>query len=342
MHFSSTHQVVHYLKQKKAYIVLGGVIAVVFYCYSLIFFSKTYESSAIVYNTNNKIKSPSQAVQDANDGYTIINWVYSTELINHLISRFNIYEHFEIDTIKADAYAVCFNAVSSNVSVSTTPYGAVKISYRDRDRYFAAAITNEILSQVDKLNEQMVFAVRKQAIHEYDILLGELSRDLNSQRDSIKETILSLSNLQKTHQISSFGISNAVNTLSRTASNYESLASEWLNTRKSYLLSLKLIEKSNLPSFVIVQHALPEVPESNYTLANMGFILLVFLMGNWIMIFILLAIAKYADNLRMLLFRSYSPPSEMGETKIYPIDYIKYREEENEEISEKENVKKTL
>ena len=335
MSFSSNHQVILYLNRNKRYIFLGGILSVFIYFLTVFISPRTYQSGAIIYNTGSTNKGNGsrneQVVQDLNDGYTIINWVYSTELVDHLISKFNLYDHYGIDTISKDAYAKCFNAVSNNVAVSITPYNAVKITVKDKDRILASRIANEILNQVDDLNEQMVIARKKQVVHEYDVLLDELSREVNSQRDSIKILAASLSRLKTTSGNYSVKIEGIVNSLTQTSLGYEKLAGEWLNVRKSYLLSLKYIEKYNLPSFVIIQHALPEIPENPYSLANFGFALIVFIGGGWIVVFLLIAIVKYS-NYAKTVFKNINSENPDGDNlRVIPIDYLEHDQKRTDE-----------
>lgn len=343
MNFSSGSEVLHFLRQKKLSILCGGLIAVAIYVLFLFLHVKKYESNAIIYNSNkNKSDyiylSKDNSLQDVGDSYTIINWVYSTELIDHLIKKFDLYSHYEIKPKELDSYSKCFNEISNNIAVNITSYGAVKISVTDKDRFFSADVTNEILSQVDKLNEQKVVANRKYIIREYEFLLKELSSDVSSQRDTIKKLLASLSEVPKTDKANYEKVLVILNTLTQASSNYEKLSNEWLTARKAHLLSLKDIEKFNLPTFVIVQYALPELPKSVFSMANLVLMLLVFISGAWLTAFIILLNFKYSAHVKFLLANSSQEDESKNTPKVYPLNDSNFVKQ-NKGKTEAENLK---
>lgn len=309
MNFYNSLDVIIYLKKNKYFILSGGFCAIVVFLAIKYFSPRIYESNVIVYNANKfnnetATGKTSQQIQDIDDAYTIINWVYSTELINHLLSKFNLLQHYQIDTSKESHYTLGFNLLSDNISVSTTSYNAVKISVRDKDRIKSAEIANEIIRKVDALNEGLVIANRKQIIQVYDVLLEELSEECNRQKDNISSLTDKLSAViarSKVAGISTFKMEGLENSLLKAGFNFEKSSSDWLNTKKSHLMSLKYIEKFNLPSFVIVRHALPPASESPYTFANLGLLILLFILGSWIIIFFLIMKYRYGEYLGFLL-----------------------------------------
>ncbi len=204
--------------------------------------------------------------------------------------------------------------------MNLTPYGAVKITVSDPDRFIAAAIANEILSQVDNLNKQKVVENRKYVIREYEFLLKEFSSDVNSQRDSIKKLLESFSQFAKENKVSYEKTESTLNSLSNASREYEKLSGDWLTLRKVHLLSLKEIEKFNLPNFVIVQYALPETLEPVLSPSHVAFVFLVFIFGLWASIVVLLLYFKYSNDLKFILNNSVSRNGHKSEAGIEVLD----------------------
>ncbi len=317
MNFSSGQEVLLYLKYKKKTILIGGLIGAAIYIMVFALYPKKYEANTIIYSAS---KSKAEAVQlsdanslqNLNESYTIINWVYSTQLINHLITKFDLYKHYNIDASISDSYSICFNKITQSINVYLTPYGAVRINTKDKDRFVAADIANEILVHIDKLNKEKIIENRKFAIREYEFLLKEFSVDVNSQRDSIKSIINSFSKLAKENKIDFEKTEKTINNLSNASFNYERLSGDWLTLRKVHLLSLKELEKFNLPSFVILQYALPEALESFFSLENAGFLVLAFIFGIWLTITFLLLYFRYSSSLKIIFGNSTHEKNGFG------------------------------
>jgi len=323
MKFSSNQELIKYIKQKRIPVFLGGLSFVFAYLLFLLFYPKKYESSAVIYNSNkNRTESLKQdnTLQGLNESYTIINWVYSTQLINHVISKFNLYQHYEIDKSHPDAYSSCFEEASSAISINLTPYGAVKITVKDKNRFLAAALTNEIIYQIDKLNEQKVIENRKYVIREYEFLLKEFTVDVNSQHDSIGKFLSVLAQYSQNGNINKWKQEEVMNSLVNSAKNYERLSSEWLVLRKAHLLSLKELEKFNLPNFVILQLALPEKANSPYSFSNLVLDIVIFVFGMWIMIMLLVVYNKFSGHIKFVFGKTETIMPDKGPLIKYPIN----------------------
>ena len=313
------HKTIYYLKRKKKPILVTGLLFLLTYCLFYFFHPISYESSAIIYTSSpEKKEKTSTVVQGEDESYQIVNWVYSSVLIDHLIKQFKLIEHYDFQNHGEEKYAECFNEISDNISTKSTSYGAIKLSVKDKDRHMAANIANEILKQINQLNIESVMNIRKKTIAEYDNVFKELSVVVKTERDSISHILGFLNKLTQTNGKNSEVLESATQSLLQTSYNYERLSSEWLDVKRKHLTSLKLIEKNGLPSYVIVKYALPPTRISFFSFSNILACFLSFFSGLIVAILSLLFYQNYSQHIKFLITEPNQDEEE--NPRVYPIN----------------------
>lgn len=309
MRLDNARDVFIFLKSKKYILLLVGVLGFTATLINSIFFTTHfYESSVEMYNTNKNRKTftsgnEETAVQDIEDEYNIINWVYSSELIEHLIKKFNVYQHYEIDTTDEMHFRNTFNALSENITVTSTRYHAIRITVRDKDRIMAADMANEIVEEVQTLNNKLAKEKREQIVNLYDMLLKDLSMEAQQQRDSIKLIVNTISPL--VYKLSGYSTRSKVeeleNSLSRVTFNLEGIANDWMSTKKYHLMSMQYLEKFDLRAYSVMKHALPETAIEKYSYAKFVLALLTGMGTLWFTGLLLVLYQTYVGRLRYII-----------------------------------------
>ncbi len=302
-------------------ILIASAISLFIYFCVFISFPVQYESNAIIYNASPDKKEDNLQLQDGREGFKIINFVYSSDLINHLIKKFDLAKHYDIKAKGSDADAECFNTIAENIAVSSTFFGAVKISVRDYDRFMAADLTNEIVARVNTLNEELVLRQRKKLANDFEALSNAFFKDVTAERDSLNHLINVFNSGLNKGNLNSEKIMNARQTLMSTALNYEHLSREWLTMRRSHLVSLNNAQKNNLAAGTIVKYALPQKALEFYSPVVVGKALLSAFSGFWLATLLLLVYHKYRSYTWWLL-TSINDDETATDTKVYPISQV--------------------
>jgi uncharacterized protein involved in exopolysaccharide biosynthesis len=101
----------------------------------------------------------------------MIQILNSREIKDHIIEKFNLIEHYEIDTAKKYWKAKLYKYVKNNVQFSRTDNLAIEITVEDTDPFLAAQIANEIADYYDILKRQIV---QQRSIEAFNILQEEM------------------------------------------------------------------------------------------------------------------------------------------------------------------------
>lgn len=101
----------------------------------------------------------------------MIQILNSREIKEHIIEKFNLIEHYQIDTTKKYWKTKLYKYVKSNVQFSRTDNLAIEITVEDTDPILAANIANEISDYYDILKRQIV---QQRSIEAFNILQEEM------------------------------------------------------------------------------------------------------------------------------------------------------------------------
>lgn len=112
------------------------------------FITPKYKSEAIVY--------PGGRTEFSDETYTeqMLQIMESQEIIDSITETFDLMSHYEIDKNYQHAKTALLGEYHDRVSISKTPYDAVKIKVLDEDPEIACAMVNEIIRLYNvKFNE---------------------------------------------------------------------------------------------------------------------------------------------------------------------------------------------
>lgn len=112
------------------------------------FITPKYKSEAIVY--------PGGMSEFSNETYTeqMLQIMESQEIMDSVVKTFDLMKHYKIDPKYKYAKTALIGEYRDRVSISKTPYDAVKIKVLDKDPEIACAMVNEIIRLYNvKFNE---------------------------------------------------------------------------------------------------------------------------------------------------------------------------------------------
>ena len=116
-----------------------------------------YKSISVVYPVNLSPSSEESTTEQ------LLQWFNSEEVKKAVCDKFDLYKHYDIDTLDA-RHQTYFNLKYKElVSINATLYESIEISVKDQDPYMAKKINQGI---IDAANE-LITSVKKERLHEY-------------------------------------------------------------------------------------------------------------------------------------------------------------------------------
>lgn len=183
--------------KRKLLIAISFVAAVVSAIVSLLVQEK-FKSSVIIYpamsNTvafTDEVHAEQSAAQfgEEEQAEQMIQILQSADVRDRVVSKYNLMEHYKIDTASKIKMTALNETYNDNINFSRTPYGSVEISVMDHDPVYAANIANDIANFVDTAKNRMINERSREALK-----VAEKERDnLKKEIKMIVDSMLSLS-----------------------------------------------------------------------------------------------------------------------------------------------------
>lgn len=113
----------------------------------------------------------------------------SQKLAFNIISKFNLYKAYQIDSGISPYYReAVLKQFNNNYSIKKNDLGALEITVYDEDKQRAAAIANEIMTQIDNYNRETLAAINSKNSNIYKQRYEEKIASLRKLKDSLNNT----------------------------------------------------------------------------------------------------------------------------------------------------------
>ena len=296
------------VKNKRLIIIVALIVATITIIYQL-YTPMAYESTVSFFVDNNESQNTKANEGDLNtitysdaNGDRLYHMAKSTEMIDHLVKKFNLYYHFGIDSNSAMHYEMLNVTMQSNIRVRITEHNSISITVTDNDKMMAAKIANEIFMKLDIMTKDLIISTAEKKIKIYDQLLRDMKKQSFSQTEEFKKLIDGVSSLiGKQHLLNSennlvYDLKGQLELLSLQLS---SINNDLLKTIKVYEIASIALKKENLPTLRIINIALPD-SNSHKALSAIFYVLGFSFIAAFITIFIIGLLYNYREPLKEL------------------------------------------
>lgn len=171
---------------------LAGLIAVI-YC---LFAPNYYKSKAIFYPSNPRIASRGALFGGADENMDffggnsemnrILNIAKSSELINYVVKKYDLYAHYEIDSTELEAPHYVTEDFLKLYKVNKNAENAVEISVEDTDREKTADMVWAILGKIDEINSRLTKDNQRRILKSFEKKLLDKQSEYDITMDSLR------------------------------------------------------------------------------------------------------------------------------------------------------------
>lgn len=169
-------------KWKKHIIIITIAAAIIGAVFSSSYFiTPMYKSEAVLYPDN------IWEFSDETNTEQMLQVIQSQDIIDSVISDFNLDEHYKIDKDYKYYKTALINEYRSNVSISRTPYDAITIKVLDRDPEIACGMVNDIIRLYDLKVRSLQKAKHLEYIYQLKFQLSNHDKYLDSLKNRLNE-----------------------------------------------------------------------------------------------------------------------------------------------------------
>ncbi|MDA9775710.1 Wzz/FepE/Etk N-terminal domain-containing protein [Flavobacteriales bacterium] len=181
--------------KRKLIILITIIAAIAAIIYSLLIEEK-FKSTVTLYpamsNTvafTDEVHPEQSAAQfgEEEQAEQMIQILQSAEIRNSIVEKYNLMEHYEIDTASKIKYTSLNKMYEENVSFSRTKYGSVLVDVMDKNPEMAADMANDIANLFDNTKNRMINERSSEALNVALAERDKLKNDISGIVDTLGE-----------------------------------------------------------------------------------------------------------------------------------------------------------
>lgn len=179
-------------------IIITTLVAVIGSAIIVLIIPVYYQAATTFYAASPDLAMPESIFGTVNEGMEyygededidrIMTIAESSELAAFLIQRFNLYEHYKIDTTKEKAPYYVMEVFADLYNVKKTKYDAIELSVEDRNRELAAEMANTARVKIDELAQRLIKSSQEKVLETYQTSIQEKNEMLTTLGDSLRQT----------------------------------------------------------------------------------------------------------------------------------------------------------
>jgi uncharacterized protein involved in exopolysaccharide biosynthesis len=240
---NSTDLIIFLYKKRLPIIIITLFGAVVSIIISLTI-TPMYKSSVILYPASSTsvsksllsggVKDNLMAFGDEEETEQLIQILESNDIVNYIVEKYNLLQHYEIDSTSKFKRTNLYKTYSSNISFKKTRLQSVEIEVFDKDPVYAADIANDISHYADSVMNK----IRKKRAWDALLIVEYEYKKLGKQIQEMSDSLSSLNKLgvlDYTEQVTSYssGLAEGIATGKISASGIKYLENK-LKSLESY------------------------------------------------------------------------------------------------------------
>ena len=191
-HDINTNVIFQFLRKRRNVLLITSMLAAITSIIFSLLIEDKYESSVILFpstttsvsrallNDENYKEKDFLEFGKEEEAEQLIQLLNSDEIRNHIIKKFDLMNHYDIDPEAEFKQTELFNEYKSNIDFNRTKFMSVKIEVLDTDKEYAANIANEIALKVEEVRSNILKKVAQQGFEivkkEYNSFVSEINR----------------------------------------------------------------------------------------------------------------------------------------------------------------------
>jgi hypothetical protein len=253
------------LKNKGKHLIILLITALLsFFAFKFILLS--YSSTATFYVNDLSILSSNtmdvrsiENMSNEDNLNRLFQLAHSSRLHEHLIKTFSLIKHYGVDTTQEFYFQKTLAAIQSRITVKRGPFNTIIITAKDKFRYMAADMANEIVRYIDLLNQDYFKRSLEKKIKISEQFISQLKKENETKSKTVDRLL---------QQMNSMVISNDLPTrmvllqqqqkLSEILFALETSTRDLIQSQRLYSLAFQSINNNNFPGITIVQKGMAQ------------------------------------------------------------------------------------
>ncbi len=169
------------IKWRKQLIVTAVVSGIVSFVFTLPqFMTPMFKATSVIYPVSLKSYSKESPTEQ------MVQYLNSVEVLEKLVAPFDLYEHYEVDSVGLYPRFEMLKRINENVKVAKTEFESIEINIWDKDPFVAARMCDSLIRYADEKALTILRDSCREALVIIKSQLDEKKAELDSMENAIK------------------------------------------------------------------------------------------------------------------------------------------------------------
>lgn len=234
----------------------------------------------------------------------ILQFVHSNRMTDHLIQKFNLYQHYNVNPSSPYGYHHISLVLNHKIEARKSPFENVVITVSDNDRDFAARMADEVASYTDVLAREYFSSVLGGKLAYYREIIQELDGNFQRKTDTLNATLAAIREMKKSasgDEDLKNKLTEAENALLNQAAQMSDIIDRLAEIKKSQQWILSLMNTQEVKFISVMQKAIPD--PSNLFLLRMLLCCVAAVAASWIAVLFIYFAKTYRQYFNLFFSR---------------------------------------
>ncbi len=188
----------------------------------------------------------------------IYSVIYSTEMLDYLIKKFNLYKHFHVNINDPYHYENMIGTLLNKISAIKTDHSVMTLTVKDRNPELAADIANDIVNQINVICRDQYLSKINQKIAFYENMLRDVQSQDSMQRTQMYTVIKEVKEIGRLFNRNSEQAEKLDNQLLSLTQHLQNNSENFSKAFQLYRAAYGSLEGYDLQSVATLRKALPD------------------------------------------------------------------------------------
>lgn len=206
------------------------------------------------YNPN----EPERFYFDRTGTNRVFTMVTSTELLDRVVKKFNLYTHYNIDTLAPYHYESVIGILMKKVSVKKTDFNTLSVTATDKDPEVAADMANYVVELINVIYRSQYMSRLEQKITFYQRLMKDISFQDSLQRNKLYNLLNDIKASSAIFKQGTPEYAKLNDQLIAVTNQLQASSDNLLKTYQLYRSAYHSLEVYDLQTVTVIRKALPD------------------------------------------------------------------------------------
>ena len=188
----------------------------------------------------------------------LYRFAFSSEMEDFLIKKFDLYTYYQINPKEQLAYSRVVDRLAHSIRIQKTDPNIIQLTITDRDRFLPAAMANDFMTELNKINERYIKSQLRKKLVLYQALYLDSKNEVEQHELKIAQLLDNFKSVINSLDKNNADVNALKYALLDLSDSFKTKRDEMTKMKQMYSVMSQTLEKESLETITIINLAVPD------------------------------------------------------------------------------------